>query len=201
MSSFDQTVYLDMQDGHLSYVQSFESYAKWYQCSTCSRIFKNFAHLKRHLHCCSKVTELKFLGGFYQSKQTVFDELEKFNIHVARADRFYPYFITYDFESVLQKQDGLGTTKLRWEEKHVPISVGVGSNVPGHKKGACFVNADLDALLDEMLTKMHEIAKKAKSIQKTKFEHVFHCIKALRDKYKPDKGNENRQENTDGQVD
>ena len=179
ISSFQQAVYLDMQDGHLSYVQNLESYAKRYQCPTCSRIFKNFTHLKRHLHRCSKVTKLKFPGGFYQSKQTIFDELEKFNIHVAQADRFYPYFITYDFESVLQKQDGLGTAKLLWEEKHVPISVGVGSNVPGHKKGVCFVNADLDALLDEMLTKMHEIARKAKSIQKTKFEHVFDHIKAL----------------------
>ena len=63
------------------------------------------------------------------------------------------------------------------------------------------MNSDLDALLDEMLSKMHEIARKAKSIQKIKFEHVFDRIKALRDTYKPAKCNDNRQENTDAQED
>ena len=184
MSYFDQTVYLDMQDGHLSYIKNFDSYAKRYQCPTCSRMFKRFPVLKKHLRHCSKLTKLKFPGGFYQAKQTVFDELEKFGIFVAGEDRFFPYFITYDFESILQRQQNRGTNKLRWDEKHIPISVGVGSNVPGHEKGVCFVNADLDELLDEMLTEMHKIAKKVKHIQKIKFEHVIDRLIGLRDQYK-----------------
>ena len=66
MSYFDQTVYLDMQDGHLSYIKNFDSYAKRYQCPTCGRIFKRFTVLKKHLRHCSKLTKLKFLGGFYK---------------------------------------------------------------------------------------------------------------------------------------
>ena len=99
----------------------------------------------------------------------MFDDLVKFGTFVSREDRFFPYFITHDFESVLQKQQNQGTGKICWEEKHIPISVGFGSNVPGDTKGVCFVNADLDELLDRMLTEMHKIAKKAKSIQKHKF--------------------------------
>ena len=57
-------------------------------------------------------------------------------------------------------------SKLCWDEKHIPISVGVGFNVPGYAKGVCFVNANLDKLLDEMLTAMYKIAKKAETIQK-----------------------------------
>ena len=183
-SSFEDMVYLDLQDGHLSYIQNFENYAKRYQCPTCNRMFKRFFNLKRHLPSCSKVTKLKFPRGFYQTKKTVFDELEKFGIFVPGEDHFFPYFITYDFESVLQKQVNQGTGKIRWEEKHIPISVGVGSNIPGHTKGVCFVNADLDELLDGMLTEMHKIAKKAKCIQKQKFEHVIEHLKGLRDQYK-----------------
>ena len=143
-----------MQDGHLSYIKHFDSYAKRYQCPTCSRMFKRFPILKKHLRHCSsdQVTKLKFLGGFYQAKQTVPGE-----------GCFFPYFITYDFESVLPRQQNQGTNKLRWYEKHIPISVGVGSNVSGHEKGVCFVNADLNELLNEMLTEMHKITKKVKA--------------------------------------
>ena len=84
----------------------------------------------------------------------------------------------------MQRQQNRGTNKLRWDEKHIPISVGVGSNVPGHEKGVCFVNADLDELLDEMLTETHKIAKKVKHIQKIKFEHVIDRLIGLRDQYK-----------------
>ena len=72
---------------------------------------------------------------FFQPRENVFSQLEQYDISVPLKDRFFPYFMTYDFESILQKQNSSpDTQKLRWEERHIPISVGVGSNVPGFEK-------------------------------------------------------------------
>ena len=167
MSTFENSMYLDLQGNHLSYIQNIDAYAKRFQCPYCDRIFKRCPDLKRHYLICSKVTKLKFPGGFHQGHQTIFDELEKYGICVTKNDRIYKHFITYDFEAVLQKLNRDPSNKLVWEEKHVPISVGVGSNVEGFKDGVCYVSYDLDDLLSQMLDHMQNIAKKSKKWKNT----------------------------------
>ena len=120
-SCFENTIYLNMQNNHLSYVKDIDNYAKRYQCARCSRIFRRYYCLKKHYTVCSKVTKYKFPGGFHSKSQTIFEELEKYGICVPQNDRVYPYFITYDFEAVLQKLQVDNTKKLVWEERHVPI--------------------------------------------------------------------------------
>ena len=86
-SSFVDTVYLDMQGNHLSYVKDIDNYAKRYQCSCCDRIFKRYFSLKRHYSVCSRVNKFKFPGGFHKISQTVFEELEKYGICVPQQER------------------------------------------------------------------------------------------------------------------
>ena len=166
-SGFENSMYLDLQGNHLSYIQNIDAYAKRFQCPSCDRIFKRCPDLRRHYQICSKVTKLKFPGGFHRGHHTIFDELEKYGICIAKNDRIYKHFITYDFEAVLQKLNRDPSNKLVWEEKHVPISVGVGSNVEGFKDGVCYVSYDLDDLLSQMLEHMQNIAKKVKEMENT----------------------------------
>ena len=182
-SSFSDTLYLDMQGNHLSYVKDIDNYAKRYQCPRCDRLFKRYYYLKRHYSVCSKVTKYKFPGGFHKTSQTVFQELEKYGICVPQKERVFPYFITYDFEAVLQKLNNDTAKKLIWEEKHVPISVGVGSNVEEYKEGVCFVSYDLDELLSQMIERMHTIAKAVKTKQVQKFAWVFEKLQAIRNSF------------------
>ena len=184
MSTFENSMYLDLQGNHLSYIQNIDAYAKRFQCPYCDRIFKRCPDLKRHYLICSKVTKLKFPGGFHQGHQTIYDELEKYGICVTKNDRIYKHFITYDFEAVLQKLNRDPSNKLVWEEKHVPISVGVGSNVEGFKDGVCYVSYDLDDLLSQMLEHMQNIAKKVKEMEKHKFDWVFNRLKDMIDSFK-----------------
>ena len=165
-------------------MKDIDAYAKRFQCQRCDRLFNRYYNLKRHYGRCFRVTKLKFPGRFHKIHQNVFDELEKYGICVSKKDRLFPYFITYDFESVLQKLNRDTPKKLVWEEKHVPISVGVGSNVEGFKNGVCYVNYDLDALLSQMLEHMHDIAKAVKNIQKEKFAWVYCRLEHLLDSFK-----------------
>ena len=183
-SGFENSMYLDVQENHLSYIQNIDAYAKRFQCPSYDRIFKKYIDLKRHYLVCSKVTTLKFPGGFHQGHQTIFDELEKYGICIARNDRIFKHFITYDFEAVLQKLNRDPSNKLVWEERHVPISVGVGSNVEGFKEGVCYVSYDLDELLSQMLEHMHNIADKVKEMEKSKFDWVFNRLKTMIDSLK-----------------
>ena len=123
-SSFSDTLYLDMQGNHLSYVKDIDNYAKRYQCPRCDRLFKRYYHLKRHYSVCSKVTKYKFPGGFHKTSQTVFQELEKYGICVPQKERVFPYFITYDFEAVLQKLNNDTAKKLIWEENMYQFQLG-----------------------------------------------------------------------------
>ena len=173
LSNFEGTMYLDLQEHHLSYVKDIDVYAKRFQCQRCDRLFNRYFNLKQHYRTCSSVTTINFPGGFHKVHQTVFEELEKYGIRVPKRDRIFPHFITYDFESVLKKLDRDPSNKLVWEEKHVPISVGVGSNVEGFEDGVCYIDHDLDALLSQMLERMHTIAHKVKRIQKEKFSWVY----------------------------
>ena len=161
-------------------VKDIDNYAKRYQCLRC---FKRYFNLKRHYSVCSKVTKFKFPGGFHKTSQTVFEELEKYGIEVAQKDRVFPYFITYDFEAVLQKLNRDTTKKLIWEEKHIPISVGVVSNVEEFKNGVCYVNYDLDELLSQMIERMHTIANAVKTEQVQKFAWVFEQLKTLQNSF------------------
>ena len=184
LSNFEGTMYLDLQEHHLSYVKDVNVYAKRFQCQRCDRLFNQYFNLKRHYRTCSNVTTLNFPGGFHKVHQTVFEELEKYGIRVAKRDRIFLHFITYDFESVLKKLDRDPSNKLVWEEKHVPISVGVGSNVEGFEDGVCYVDYDLDALLSQMLERMHTIAQKVKRIQKEKFSWVYLRLEHLINSFK-----------------
>ena len=183
-ANFENDLCLDMQQNHLSYVKDLDMYAQRFQCNKCTRLFKKIKSLKKHYPNCSRVTKLRCPGGFYQSNITTFQELEKYDILVPLKDRFFPYFITYDFEAILQKLPVTSTNKLLWEERHTPVSVGVGSNVPGFEKGVCFVDFDLDNLLSQMLKDMENISQKVRGIQQQRYLWVFDKLETLLNRFK-----------------
>ena len=69
---------------------------------------------------------------FFQ--KSIFDKIQKEGIHVNPDDMFYDYFICFDLESILTKVEISNSEKLRWTQKHDPISVSVSSNVPWYTK-------------------------------------------------------------------
>lgn len=79
---------------------------------------------------------------FTKLKKTIFDELKEIDIIVNEQDKFFPWFIVFDFEAMLEDLDSnMTTTKLKLERIHRPISVSICSNVPEFKEeyGPIFV--------------------------------------------------------------
>ena len=182
---FQDTLYLNLFENHLSYISNFELYAKKYECSNCSKMFKRLDKLKRHIRSCSMVSKGVYPGGFVKNRDTVFEELEGLGIDVPRNDRTYPYFIVYDFEAMLTAIHEQTTDNLIWTQEHVPIAVSVCSNVPEFTSPKCFVNENLDQLLEDMLSYMSEIREGALPLLKTKWGNVFQELKLLEERYKP----------------
>ena len=80
-----------------------EKYSNKYECPSCHKLFKTRFNCVRHIKTCNKSTDYKFTGGFYNTKSSIFEELEEYGIIIEENHRFYEYFIVFDFEAYLQK--------------------------------------------------------------------------------------------------
>ena len=84
---------------------------------------------------------------------SIFYRLEEFDIMVPEKERLYPWFIVYDFGAILSHAtEQQPTPRLKWLRKHEPVSVSVASNMVGSEEPKCFVNADPERLIEEMMT-------------------------------------------------
>ncbi|CAC5398491.1 unnamed protein product [Mytilus coruscus] len=95
--------------------------------------------------------------ALHRAQQTIFEKLEECDIKVPPKDQTFPWFIVFDSEAILQRVHGSTSSKLVYTTKHVPISVSLCSNVPGHIIPMCFVGTNLDTLLNSMFNPMFEI--------------------------------------------
>ena len=109
MSQNSSIMYLNVYNNHYSYVTNFSKFAKKFQCEKCSKIFKKIWHLKRHNAICYERTKYIFPGGFHKTKPTIFDKLESVGINISRNLKYFPYYVVWDMEAMLQKNTLLYT--------------------------------------------------------------------------------------------
>ncbi|KAJ8049565.1 hypothetical protein HOLleu_02352 [Holothuria leucospilota] len=165
---FQDSMYLNYYDGHFSYIKNMNFYAHTFSCSRCRRLFKHNRLLQRHIPRCNMHVKHRFPGGVFQLSSSVFDTLEAVGIVVHPRDRFYPYRITYDIETYLDKEDVIPSksAKLNYIGQHKLLSISVCSNVPGYDRPQCFISkGDDPQLVDNFVIYMTEISQAA-------FEHM-----------------------------
>lgn len=64
-------------------------------------------------------------------EHNTFEELEYLDIKVDNDLRFYPFFIAYDFDALLQTNDiPPATVKSTYTQEHRPVSFSICSDVP-----------------------------------------------------------------------
>ena len=87
------------------------------------------------------------------STPSVFEWLDDENIRVAESLRYYPYRATFDFECWFDtEQLPSDSDQVHWVARHVPLSVSVASNVPGHEQVKCLVtDGDTNKLMSAMM--------------------------------------------------
>ena len=129
---YENHMFLNIYESHLSYVTNVKRYCKKYICQLCDKHFVSAKKVNRHFKECSNKTKHIYPGGFYSLKKTIFQELKEIDIIVPEKDQIFPWFITFDMEAMLEKTSRQSSATLTFENCHVPISVSICSNVPGH---------------------------------------------------------------------
>ena len=162
---YTDTMYLNLYENHFSLITNLEQYCRVAQCRVCGKLWKTVWQMNRHERTCNQVTKKKFVGGSYQPEPTVFELLEDEGIMVPEEDRYYPYRITYDFESYFLKENlPASSEKLTWEAKHEPLSVSICSNVPGFMDPKCIITVgSAEDLVMEMVNYLHNIQTTAQA--------------------------------------
>lgn len=125
--------------------------------------------------------------------------MKEIDIIVNEQDKFFPWFIVFDFEAILEDLDSnMTTTKLKLERIHRTISVSICSNVPEFKEEHFILEEDVEILLQNMIFYMENISKKVFELGKQKWSSVFQKLDLLTFwKPRENSGNENIDKSSD----
>ena len=102
-----------------------------------------------------------YSGGYYSRESTFFLKLDDLGIHVSQKNRFYPYFLFYDFESILQRVETESESNSSWTHKHVPVSFSLASDVPGFEEPIFRVVQGPERLVEVFVKEINKIQRKA----------------------------------------
>ena len=115
----------------------------------------------------------------------MFERLDDEGIVVEKTLRYYPYRATFDFECFFDRHNlPADTITLQWSARHVPLSVSVASNVPGHEDAQCYItNGDSNKLIEEMMSHLHAVSDAAFESLKPSYESVLDKLKMLKEEW------------------
>ena len=117
----------------------------------------------------------------YHTTPSVF--LDDEGITVAETLRFYPYRATFDFECFFDGEAlPANSDHVQWIARHVPLSVNVASNVPGHEPLRCYVtDGDSDKLVGAMMRSLSAISDTAFDMLIPSYDNVLNELEVRKD--------------------
>ena len=173
---YPDTLYLNLHGTHYSYIQDRRKYCHSYRCrKSGDSLWKDAWHLRNHESTCTGGVRRVYPGGVYHSTPSVFERLADENIRVAEALQYYPYRATFDFECWFDTEHlPADSARVHWVARHVPLSVSVASNVPGHEQVTCIVtDGDVNKLVSTMMTVLQAMSEAAYDKIKDSYDHVL----------------------------
>ena len=202
------TMYVNLHETHYSLIHDIKGYSRSYRCSKCEHsLWKCPAWLERHELTGEAGVRHVYKGGVYHTTPSVFQRLDDEGITVADMLRFYPYRATFVFECFFDGEDlPTNSDRVQWIARHVPLSVSVASNVPGHEPPRCYVtDGDSDKLVGTMMRGLSAISDTVFGMLIPSYDNVLNelevrkeaCDEAERKALKED---EYKQEDHDEEV-
>ena len=186
MGHYTETMYLNLYEAHFSYIKDIRMYSHSYKCSKCEQaLWKSPYHLHRHERTCTEGIKRVYKGGVYRPPSSIFERLDDEGIIVEDVLRYYPYRATFDFECYFDRDNvPADNNTLQWSARHVPLSVSVASNVPGHEDAQCYItNGDSDKLVADMMSHLHAVSDAAFESMKPSYESVLDKLKMLKEEW------------------
>ena len=171
---YEDTLYLDKYLNHVSYINNFKFYANKFSCRKCKRFFDRPDNCNRHELTCDDSARYKYPGGFYSSKQNVFEQLMDIGINVAESDRYHNDFCVYDFESMLIPDNQLAGSQTRILSKHHPVSVSVCSTIS--RSPECHVSEKTEDLVSFMMIYFNRIQQRVTRQMMSRYKKVFDIL-------------------------
>ena len=137
----------------------------------------------------------------------MFQRLDDEGITVADTLRFHPYRATFDFECFFDGEAlPANSDRDQWIARHVPLSVSVASNVPGHEPPCCYVtDGDSDKLVGTMMRGLSAISDRAFDMLIPSYDNVLNELEVRKEAWdeaerKALKEDESKQEDHDEEV-
>ena len=113
--TYTENLVLNRYDIHFSHVCNIKAYLQKYQCGSYGPHFTYLSHWKHRQGNFTKSTEYEFSGRFHNMPSSIFNHLEEFNITCPTEDRLYPWFMVYDFETILSHlPENQPTPWMKW---------------------------------------------------------------------------------------
>ena len=159
---------------HVQLITDLDRFGDQFVCASCDQNFCSLNKLRRHETNCNLFQKYRYVGGVYNPKKTVFEKIEDYAIHVPKHLKFLEYFIVFDFESLLKTLENVDPDANGVYEKHVPVSVAVGSNVSEEaSKGYFISDEDPLVLIRNFIEKLLELSDEIHEKVKPQFQPIF----------------------------
>ena len=130
VQKYENTVLLLRYNNHICYVNNINAVFQSFRCHNCDTFFNRTFNLERHLTTCSERVENLYPGNVYQTRETLLDKLESFDINYTSEQKLFKNLARFDFESMcVQEETFKDTITTTWIGKRVPISVSTSSNL------------------------------------------------------------------------
>ena len=128
---FGKSVKLLRYNNHICYVNNINALFKASLCTTCDTVFSKTGNLEQHFATCSDRVKQIYPKNVYELRETLFEELDAFNIPYRNEQKLFKNLAINDFESICVNEANSykQTETTTWIGKHVPISVSISSNL------------------------------------------------------------------------
>ena len=168
IQKFEKSVKLLRYNNRICYVSNLKSFFKSFCCSTCDTIFSKTGKLQRNLITCSERLKLHYAKNVYQLRETLFEQLNFFNIQYREDKMLSLNLAVFDFEYICIKEERYKATETtEWIGIIVPISVLISSNlIP---EPIFLSNSDPRHLASSFIGALESLATQGKAHMKLQF--------------------------------
>ena len=176
---YSRTMRLNVHQNHLSLITNFDQHCRIFKCEKCNKLwYGRHGNFLRHVRNCNDVVKEVFPGGVHRNTKSIFEKLADIGIEVPLKDRYFPFFCCFDFEAYFSKEEmPKNGKKLKFEARHIPLSVAVASNIPQFKSAVCFVSdGDSEKLVKQLLKYLELLADQSFGLFQEKFSYVFSAL-------------------------
>ena len=182
LGSYPETLNVNLNESHFSFIQDMNSYCKMYRCERCGdSLWKTTYALHRHQRTCEAGVRRLYPGGDYYTPMTIFQQLDEESICVQDSLRYYPYRATFDIECYFDDTNlPRDSEKVQWEAGHELLSISVASNIPGFEQPRCFItDGNSEKLVGTMMSTLMSMSEVAYNNLKQSYTDVFEQLTQL----------------------